>query len=1432
MKKLQINFPNALFINNIFLVIFLMFLGTVSFAQNDNRVPFTHRVGNPAPQNNIFKIRGDFAIIGNTNLTLLDQTKVNNSNNKMVYVDIDGEESTLNSSAATLVLSQENGADPNCSEILYAGLYWSGRAKPRVGLEFDVITSSEPGNQVESVSDKEQLVFHLDDVNFTNYTMSIARGGSENNRFPRFNFISNAGGDSFAFEFRNLETNPGRYRIGNGNWINLTNQVVEVLDNISILTFDPVVITDGDMTLTFDRMQRINETNAFSEFYRSGLNNIRLTANGEHTPDIVTAVRFDKRKVKIKGPASSEYSVVTASNSNILYPFNDLEDMYVGYTDVTQYVKANGVGEYTIADIALTEGNGGPVGYYGHWGIIVVYENSKMDWRDVSVFDGYSFVRSPNNIDETTGELKIDGFNAVQNGAVNLKLGVMGGEGERGLSGDFLEIRNAADSEWVRLRHPLNNVNNFFNSSIYTPVRNNVGNLVANPRNPNFLNNTGIDIAMWEVPNLNNLIIANGQTSTTFRYGTNRDVYNIYAIAFSVDSYVPEIQGFKEIVSINGQPATENPTIRPGEEIAYSLEIKNLGTEGIVDGKIIIPIPFTTTFVSADFEAFFTPTNSKAPYFDPNLGATGSVVWEIGDLPLMEDINELLARLSLTLKVTEDCFILSAPQCFPFISLTGSMSGKGQISQTEFSGIPLTQGFLDGDCLGEPIQEPLVVNIIGVEEFVQQNCGDFDLFNEFFFCNINPEEGIAVSEIKDSFPVGIKFYDGIDVNKATEFTAEKSFPAVSGTYYAIPENSSDCAFEFNIEVSIVITNPASSGSDKFDFCLGDEIPNLNTILLPSNFGEDGQYAVFFYAEEQGGSPELGFEIDGSVTGNYVIWVAEGLTSECVGPRLPVTVTVNNCGLEFEKTGTLVDVDGNGFTNVGDKITYTFTVRNIGEVTLTNVTIDDPKVTVIGGPLESLEPGESDSTTFSAEYIITQEDVDFGSFTNTATATGDFNGNEVDATDEDVQIFPLIGNLSVEKTAVEESFSAVNDIVNYSITVTNTGNVELFNILVTDPLTGFETTIPSLMPGEVATFETSYAIQLKDVLAGAVVNVVFVASEDPEGNPINVEDSATVGASLKVIIANDDEFGEFPASYGGILGRILENDLLNGVPVNFQEVNFEFIELDGVIGLLTNEEGELSLLPGVNEVREYTLKYILSESLNPTNTDEAFVTFRLLDSDVSLGITKTSNNVEIFEGDEFEYEIVVTNLGETDATEVEVVDDLPNAVTYVNSRFSSSVTGITVNTQVTGSRVQFNIPLLPAGANVVLVIRVKANALTGDNPISITNRVSVSSAETDVNLDDNEAEDQNQINPFFIPNVITPNGDGKNDRFVIKGLQKFSRTEIVIFNRYGDHVYENQQYENDWSAQGQVAGTYFYVLKGTDSEGRTHEFKGWIQVIKN
>lgn len=76
----------------------------------------------------VHKIKGDVAIIGNTNMVADDLSQANNSNNQMNYVDVDGIPNTVNSSSATLVLSSENYADPYESTIVFAGLYWTGRA--------------------------------------------------------------------------------------------------------------------------------------------------------------------------------------------------------------------------------------------------------------------------------------------------------------------------------------------------------------------------------------------------------------------------------------------------------------------------------------------------------------------------------------------------------------------------------------------------------------------------------------------------------------------------------------------------------------------------------------------------------------------------------------------------------------------------------------------------------------------------------------------------------------------------------------------------------------------------------------------------------------------------------------------------------------------------------------------------------------------------------------------------------------------------------------------------------------------------------------------------------------------------------------------------------------------------------------------------------
>jgi gliding motility-associated-like protein len=79
--------------------------------------------------------------------------------------------------------------------------------------------------------------------------------------------------------------------------------------------------------------------------------------------------------------------------------------------------------------------------------------------------------------------------------------------------------------------------------------------------------------------------------------------------------------------------------------------------------------------------------------------------------------------------------------------------------------------------------------------------------------------------------------------------------------------------------------------------------------------------------------------------------------------------------------------------------------------------------------------------------------------------------------------------------------------------------------------------------------------------------------------------------------------------------------------------------------------------------------------------------------------------------------------------------------------------------------------------------------------------------------------------IFFPQGFSPNGDGKNDLLVFRGLEYFSPATINIFNRYGTSVYQSTDYLNDWDGTDLDShhplpdGTYFYVL--TLPSGKTY-----------
>jgi len=83
----------------------------------------------------------------------------------------------------------------------------------------------------------------------------------------------------------------------------------------------------------------------------------------------------------------------------------------------------------------------------------------------------------------------------------------------------------------------------------------------------------------------------------------------------------------------------------------------------------------------------------------------------------------------------------------------------------------------------------------------------------------------------------------------------------------------------------------------------------------------------------------------------------------------------------------------------------------------------------------------------------------------------------------------------------------------------------------------------------------------------------------------------------------------------------------------------------------------------------------------------------------------------------------------------------------------------------------------------------------------------------------------------IPDIITPNGDGNNDSFVIRGIENFPENELIIFNRWGNKVYEAVNYGNDWRGTWNnnelPDGTYYYVF--TNRQNGALISKGFITL---
>ena len=268
-----------------------------------------------------------------------------------------------------------------------------------------------------------------------------------------------------------------------------------------------------------------------------------------------------------------------------------------------------------------------------------------------------------------------------------------------------------------------------------------------------------------------------------------------------------------------------------------------------------------------------------------------------------------------------------------------------------------------------------------------------------------------------------------------------------------------------------------------------------------------------------------------------------------------------------------------YSNAGEVIRYTVTVRNNGNVTLSGIRVSDP-LTGLNQVVGTLQPGGIQ--TFNTSYTVTQNDLNSGHVENTATAEYSFGGILHRVNDEAIVNALQNPRLAIVKSSTESSFTSAGDVIHYTITVTNTGNVTMTNVIPSDPNVNMVCSgAPfTLAPSSGRTCSATHIITAGDVIAGRFINTATVAGIRPDGGRTNATSN-----SVTVSLNNIAPRIICPASVA-VPTRISSCDAIisSGLAATYSDDNDNIISLSWV---MTGATRDASPVTGMNNLTEYT-----------------------------------------------------------------------------------------------------------------------------------------------------------------------------------------------------------------------------------------------------
>ena len=361
------------------------------------------------------------------------------------------------------------------------------------------------------------------------------------------------------------------------------------------------------------------------------------------------------------------------------------------------------------------------------------------------------------------------------------------------------------------------------------------------------------------------------------------------------------------------------------------------------------------------------------------------------------------------------------------------------------------------------------------------------------------------------------------------------------------------------------------------------------------------------------------------------------------------------------------------------------------------------------------------------YTITYQICEAANPTNCTTATA-------------TVLVAGISDLQTVKTLVSStSEPGVGDTITFEIVVTNNGGDDATNVTLTDLLPAGLTatsnngdvtagsyndvtgvwTILTLADGASATLTIEGTVDA-GTEGNTITNTTTAATSDqvdPGTSGDDLDEAVTV---INTIVAGDDDFSATSVpSTGGDTASVFTDDTINGAGFADSAVVASITDDDGLTGVSINTDGTLTIPSGAAP-GSYTITYQICEAADTDNCDTASVQVTIGGvADLQTVKTLVSGTSEPGVGDTVTFEIVVTNNGDDEATNVTLTDLLPAGLTATSN--NGDVTAGSYN-DVTGV---WTIPTLADSASATLTIEGTVDAGTEGNTITNTTTAATS-----------------------------------------------------------------------------------------------------------